>query len=197
MKRIIPLSKEQIALVEENLSVIDTVIFSRIIIDKKKFGMDYDELYQEGALLLCNAAMKYDKRKNDSFKAFAFIVIRNGLVSYCKKMSKKNKTFLEYTEKIIKSAETDMSDTIMQNKIIELDVLFFLEDLRKNYTGSARLGIEALIWKVKGLSGSEIADKYNVTPNLVGAWISRAVKKLQNDSVFNLYMEDLLDKKAS
>ena len=37
MKRIIPLNKEQIALVEENLSVIDTVIFSRIIIDKKKF----------------------------------------------------------------------------------------------------------------------------------------------------------------
>ena len=28
MKRIIPLNKEQIALVEENLSVIDTVIFS-------------------------------------------------------------------------------------------------------------------------------------------------------------------------
>lgn len=197
MKRIIPLSREQIALVEQNISIINTVIFSRIIIDKSKFGMEYDELYQEGALLLCNAALQYDKNRNDSFKAFAFIVIRNGLVSYCKKMSKKNKALLEYTEKLKKSAEITMPDTIMQNKIIEFDVLFFLEALRKKYTGSARLGIEALIWKVKGLTGSEIADKYNVTPNLVGAWISRAVKKLQDDSVFNLYMEDYLNQKAS
>lgn len=33
MKRIIPLNEKQIALVEENISVIKTVICSRIIID--------------------------------------------------------------------------------------------------------------------------------------------------------------------
>ena len=42
MKRIIPLNEKQIALVEDNISVIKTVICSRIIIDKNIFGMEYD-----------------------------------------------------------------------------------------------------------------------------------------------------------
>ena len=51
--------------------------------------------------------------------------------------------------------------------------------------------------KIKGFSGAEIAKKYNVKPNLVGTCISRALKKLRENSVFNLYMEDFFDKKAS
>lgn len=55
MKRIIPLNEKQIALVEENISVIKTVICSRIIIDKNIFGMEYDDLYQRG---VCCCAMR-------------------------------------------------------------------------------------------------------------------------------------------
>ena len=71
MERILPLTSEQISLVEENISVIDTVIFSRIIYDNNSYGLEYDDIFQEGALLLCKAAMKYDNQKNCSFKAFA------------------------------------------------------------------------------------------------------------------------------
>lgn len=39
----------------------------------------------------------------------------------------------------------------------------------------------ALELKIKGLSGSDIARMYHTTPNNVGAWISRARKKIQRD----------------
>lgn len=195
MERIIPLNKNQILLVEENVSVINSVIFSKIIFDNNSYGFEYDDLFQEGALLLCKAALKYDESKNCSFKAFAYVVIRNGLISYCKKMCKKKKDKLLYIEKVKKLSEANIHyDVLSEEKIIEFDILFFLENIKKQYSGITALGINALILKVKGLSGAEIAKLYNVKPNHVGAWISRAVKKLQRNSVFNLYVEDLLNK---
>lgn len=194
MERIIPLNKNQIALVEDNISVVDAVIFSRIIFDNSSYGLEYDDLFQEGALLLCRAALKYDESKNCSFNTFAYIVILNGLSSYCKKISNKKKRQLSYIEKIEKNFDTRVfDDVLLQEKLIISDVLFFLENIKKQYSGTAALGIEALILKVKGLSGAEIARMYNVKPNNVGAWISRSMKKLRNNPVFNLYMEDLFN----
>lgn len=198
MERIIPLNEVQIAMVEDNVSVINSVIFSRIIFDNNTYGLEYDDLFQEGALLLCKAALYYDESKKTPFNGFAYIVIRNGLISYCKQMSKKKKDKLSYIEKAKKGSDSIVSDEVLiQEKILEFDILLFLEGLKKQYSGTAKHGIEALILKVKGFTGAEIAEKYNVKPNLVGAWISRALKKLRNNSVFNLYMEDFFDKKAS
>lgn len=194
IERIIPLDKNQIALVENNISVINTVIFSRIIIDKNTYGLEYDDLFQEGALLLCKAALCYDVNKNSSFKTFAYVVVRNGLFSYCKKMCKKKKNKLSYIQKAEDFSDFKVpDDVLLQEKIIEFDIVFFLENLKKQYSGTAALGIEALILKVKGLSSVEIANMYNVKPNHIGAWISRAMKKLRENSVFNLYMKDLFN----
>ncbi|MFG6351165.1 MAG: hypothetical protein K1W21_05990, partial [Oscillospiraceae bacterium] len=44
-------------------------------------------------------------------------------------------------------------------------------------------GVEALEWKVKGLSGADIAQLYGAKPNQVGAWISRATQKIRKDVV--------------
>lgn len=53
------------------------------------------------------------------------------------------------------------------------------------------------MWKIKGYSVADIAMLYGHKSNYIGACISRALKKLQENSVFNLYMEDFLDEKAS
>ena len=66
MKRIIPLNEVQIAMVEDNVSVINSVIFSRIIYDNNTYGLEYDDLFQEGAFLLCKAALYYDESKKSS-----------------------------------------------------------------------------------------------------------------------------------
>ena len=93
---------------------------------------------------------------------------------------------------IKKSSEMVLDDDIfLQEKIVEIDVLFFLENIKKQYTGTVELGIDAMILKIQGFTNADIAKLYNVKPNLIGARISRALKKLQENSVFNKYMEEL------
>ena len=48
----------------------------------------------------------------------------------------------------------------------------------------ARLGMEALTLKIKGMCVTDIAKLYQVPPSHVGAWISRATSKLRSDSRF-------------
>ncbi len=57
-----------------------------------------------------------------------------------------------------------------------------LEYGRNTYSGTARLGIEAMELKIRGYTGTDIARLYGVQPNLVGAWISRATEKLKKDA---------------
>ena len=78
-----------------------------------------------------------------------------------------------------------------------MDVTQLLHHMKRQYTGTIRLGIEAIEWKVKGYSGKEIAAMYGVKPNLVGAWISRAKQKLRQNQVFILWMDDYMGQAAS
>ena len=55
---------------------------------------------------------------------------------------------------------------------------------KKDFSGVARLGIEALELKSLGYSSREIAERYSTTANNVNAWISRARSKLMSDSRF-------------
>lgn len=198
MKIVTSLTKEQKTMVENNISIIDKVIFSRIIFDNSVFGLEYDDLYQEGCIFLCKAAQKFKADKNCAFQSYAYTVILNGLISHCrrlKKQSEGNIKFLEKTKRELVEFET--KGITMQNDIIELEILSFLENIKMQYSGTTRLGIEALAWKVKGFTGTEIAKIYNVKPNNIGAWISRALKKLRTNPVFNLYIEEMLNKRVS
>ena len=78
--------------------------------------------------------------------------------------------------------------------ISEADTLQLLHTLKTQYTGTVRLGIEAIEWKVKGFSGKEIAKVYGVKPNLVGAWISRATTRLKQNPVFIQAIADHVEK---
>lgn len=49
------LTQEQRELVEENLTVIDSVIKSCVHVNNNICGMEYDDLYQIGAIGLCKA----------------------------------------------------------------------------------------------------------------------------------------------
>lgn len=52
------------------------------------------------------------------------------------------------------------------------------------YRGVAKLGIDALVLKTKGFDCKDIAVLYHTSSNNVGAWISRAAKKLRSDPDF-------------
>lgn len=49
------------------------------------------------------------------------------------------------------------ADDTLDRLLEEQDICMLLQNCKRQYAGTARLGIEAIEWKVKGLSGAEIA----------------------------------------
>ena len=74
----------------------------------------------------------------------------------------------------------DKTDSLID----QIDTAALLAHCKKEYSGVAQLGIEALELKIKGYSGADIARLYHTEPNHVGAWISRAKAKLKKDAAF-------------
>ena len=69
-------------------------------------------------------------------------------------------------------------------RISQIETLDLLESRKAAYQGVARLGIEALVLKIRGYSITDIAGLYGVPPSHVGAWISRSAQKLRGDPAF-------------
>ena len=186
MKRLPPLNEQQQQLVEKNLTVIHWAIHNFVKINETVFGFEYDDLYGEGCVLLCKAAATYDSEKG-RFSAYAQTVVKNGLLSYCRIMcNRQNRQRLLLDPKVFEDNEETYAALLaiedpLDELTSEIDALALLASVKKNYHGIVRRGIEALEWKIKGLSGRDIADLYGVQPNTVGAWISRAAGKLRED----------------
>lgn len=186
MQKNIRLSKEQQGLVENSLSVVHWAIRENIHANQAVCGLEYDDLYQEGCIWLCHAASTY-KAGLAGFPTYAKKVVRNGLISYCRR------TYSHQKHSIRPSANGGdppcSSPVPGQPDRFELlagtmETLDLLASVKKSYQGVAKLGIEALELKVKGMDTSEIASLYNVPASHVGAWISRAAQKLRKDPHF-------------
>lgn len=187
MKLDFMLTMEQQALVEANLSVIDKVINLFINPDEDVCDLGRSDLYQEGAIALCKAAATYDG-KSARFTTYATTVIRNHLYNCCKAVNTRRRILPSISldegdpdedgpPKFLEPSTPDGVDELLGR----IDTADLLADCKRRYTGVARLGVEALEFKVKGLSGADIARMYHTTPNNVGAWISRASQKIRKD----------------
>lgn len=187
MKYDFVLTTEQQALVESHLIVIDKAINLFINTDETVCGLGRSDLYQEGAVALCKAAATYDG-KSAKFDTYAITVIRNHLYNCCKAVNTR--------QRVLPSVSLDVDDPDedgpppyrepftpdgVDELIGRMDAANLLADCKRRYTGVARLGVEALELKVKGVSGADIARMYHTTPNNVGAWISRAAQKIRID----------------
>jgi len=177
-----PLTAEERAIVEDYISLVEIVVKRRIFINKDINGMGYDDLIQEGRIGLCVAARTYNG--SVLFETYASKVIRNHLIDHCRSVLRANKRMvLTDDQKSLEITDTptaaDMDDIIM-----DIDISRLFSEVKRKYTGCVLKGIEALELKINGYSGAEIAAIYGVAPNLVGAWISKAVKRLKNDPGF-------------
>ena len=188
----ISLNAKQQTMVEQNLGVVKTAIHKSIIVNDNLYGFEYDDLYQEGCIWLCKAAISFDETREIKFATYAEKVVTNGLRTYCRLMCGKQKRHVslpshsESDEEGL-SMEALPAEDMLEALFEEQDVLTLLQRCKHQYSGTARLGIEAIEWKVKGFSGAEIAKMYGVKPNLVGAWISRASQRLKQNQMFMQY----------
>lgn len=187
MKKEIRLTEMQRTLVEEHLSVVHWTIRKHIYVNESIYGMGYDDLFQEGCIWLCHAAVSYHAEQA-LFATYAKTVVRNGLISYCRQLCRKENHFVrltigEHGELSTEDFISDRSDTF-HSYFSVVETLDFLESFAPNYHGVAKLGIEALELKIKGMSVTEIAQLYHVPASHVGAWISRSAQKLRKDPNF-------------
>lgn len=185
-------------LVEDHLELVHWVIQDHIQVQKHIVGMEYYDLVQHGCLLLIKAARAYNAERGD-FVPFARKVILNGLRSHCKY------TALRHGKRrhLIPSGEpTDDNDPSNMDafnggddttRAVEAnDIIEVLSSFLPEYSGVARKGIEALILKIRGFNGADIAEIYGVDQYNVGAWISRAKQKLRVNSRFAGYMKEIV-----
>jgi RNA polymerase sigma factor (sigma-70 family) len=182
------LNEEQKKLVENNLDIVERTIKNHITILENVYGFSYDDLFQEGSILLCKAAFTYNGELAQ-FDTYALVVVKNGLLTYCKKMWKKHKYVVSLNdmsdlENELDKFPTDYADDKYNTIISDLNIFDMFESIKFEYDGITRLGIEALELKVKGFTGAEIAKLWGVKQNHVGAWITRAKRKLCQNEKF-------------
>lgn len=187
------LNSRQRQLVEEHLSVVDWVLKDYIKVNEYVVGLGREDLRQEGYVWLCRAAASYDG-VSASFGTYARTVVRNGLISHCRRISRQptvlsldGSHFPSSYDRSTKPepAGGDNTDDLIGQA--DTSTLFFR--LKGKYSGVTKLGIEALELKIKGLDGTEIAMLYGVPNNHISAWISRAAQKLREDEQFLSYIQ--------
>ena len=177
------LTLEQQRLVEENLDLPDRLLSSCVHPNEVICGLGRDDLYQEGCVALCRAAASYVPGKA-RFRTYAWAVIRNHLYDYCRGVQADWKQHPTVSLDALSGAGPPVQNCIdhLDNLLPELDTSALIVHFKRKYTGSARLGVEALEWKVRGYTGEDIARIYQVDSNYVRACISRSAKKLRRES---------------
>ena len=97
MKCVKRLTAAQQRLVEENLAVVERVLRFNVRVNPCIAGLSYEDLYQEGCVWLCNAALTFDPARG-SFASYARQVVQNGLVSYCRNLTGKQSRMISLAE---------------------------------------------------------------------------------------------------
>ena len=142
------LNAEQKILVEKNLDIVKFAIHKSIIFNDNLYGFAYDDLYQEGCIWLCKAAFSYNEARDVKFTTYAEKVVVNGLRTYCRLMYGKQKHYVSLlarneTDNIIYAVKQVASEDLLNRLLEEQDIFQLLHSCKQQYTGTARLGIEA------------------------------------------------------
>lgn len=167
------MTNEQKLLVEQNLPIVKYVLWKVKPYGHSIFGLNYEDLYQEGSIALCKAVLFYQKGKGASFQTFAEIVVRNHIINYLKKCHA-----IQYKDKQTKEMAYEIAYCHDESKLY---VLEFIKNIRNHSNDTTKKGIDALMLKMIGYRNQDIAKMYGVKSSLVWAWISRAVEKIKLD----------------
>lgn len=176
------LNPVQKQLVEEHLYLVERMVKRHNRIYGKAPALEWEDLYQTGCLALCRAAQHCDLRL--PFAPYACRAIRNALIDYSIQNSRYHQMHgpLEDFLEIPDSNPLDPQQLLQETEILEI-----LKNKQQNSTGVVRKGIYSLVRKSMGFSSADISKDFQVSSNLVRAWMSLAAKKLREDTELQLF----------
>lgn len=187
IKRENPLTPEQQATVQSHLYLVDAIVRTKIQTNESIVGLAYEDVRQEGYLLLCSAVQTYDSDRA-KLSTYATKVIYNGLISHCRRINwqESHTSTLSLTE--CPEQPDPKQGSLISQKLANSELKNLLDTYAQQYSGITQLGIEALLMNANGICITEIARLYQVKPSHIGAWISRAKQKLRTNERF---LEDI------
>lgn len=170
--------------VEDHLALVEQVLRRSIKTNEAVDGMGHDDLYQEGCIALCRAAVSY-REEMGAFPSYARTVIRNYLLDRCREIqsARKNLPLLSLDAFAEMGAPEPVSPFHTEDLISDVSSSTLLSHFKNRYHGTARIGIEAMELRVRGYSCADIAKLYQKKPNYIGACISRAAEKLRRERI--------------
>ncbi len=171
-------------LIIDHLDLVDKVIRTRIHIRPTSALMSFEDLQAVGREALCRAALHY-KPQIGEFEPYAARCIYNAVIDHCKAENAICFATLccadeEAQEAVIENASSFQPD--YEGILDSQAILKILHELKNEYSGVARLGVEAIELKLLGIRTTEIAARYGTNVRNVNAWISRARSKLRHET---------------
>ena len=137
--------------VEDHLALVEQVLRRSIKTNETVDGMGHDDLYQEGCIALCRAAVSY-REEMGAFPAYARTVIRNYLLDRCREIqsARKNLPLLSLDAFAEMGAPEPVSPFHTEDLISDISSSTLLSHFKNRYHGTARIGIEAMELRVRG-----------------------------------------------
>ena len=170
----------------EHLGLIEQVIRKRIRVRGTPL-LSYEDFYSVGCEALCDAAMRYRPEEGE-FEPYAYVMLYHAMIDHCRKQNRQQSfasdLSVDVDNEAISLEVLSTTDGDIEDALDWADLARVVSACKKDFSGVARLGIEALELKSLGYSSREIAERYSTTVNNVNAWISRARSKLMSDSRF-------------
>lgn len=178
----------------------DQYAIEQILIDHKQLvnsvvrkyfliGGDVDDLIQEGMIALYNAILTYDKSKNSSFEAYAYMLVERNIITQIKKANSKknlplNEAFNVNNQGTISFDENNedvgyMISSLEPNPENELlDNVAYNELLEKIKNTLSDYENEVLGYYLQGYNYNDIAAKLEVAPKSIDNALNRIKNKL-------------------
>ena len=178
----------------------DQYAIEQILIDHKQLvnsvvrkyfliGGDVDDLIQEGMIALYNAILTYDKSKNSSFDAYAYMLVERNIITLIKKANSKknlplNEAFNVNNQGTISFDENNedvgyMISSLEPNPENELlDNVSYNELLEKIKNTLSDYENEVLGYYLQGYNYNDIAAKLEVAPKSIDNALNRIKNKL-------------------
>lgn len=152
-------------------------------------GGDIDDLIQEGMIALYNAILTYDKSKNSSFDAYAYMLVERNIITQIKKANSKknlplNEAFMVNNQGTISFDDNNEDVGYMisslepnpENELLDNDSYNELLDKIKNALSPYEN--EVLGYYLQGYNYNDIAVKLDVTPKSIDNALTRIKNKL-------------------